>query len=94
VTQRPPESDEWRRLRQSIGRLFLHGAYCFAAIGLHWAGELGVKWTHQEGELWARVLLAITSWYAVSGFAIVAGAEVVVDCWEAVRDAWRRIRGG
>jgi hypothetical protein len=53
-----------------------------------------LRYTHLEGEWWARVLMWVAAAYAVIGFAVIAGAELYAACATAVRSARRRARGG
>ena len=41
---------------------------------------------------WAPVVLNIAAVFFVIGFFVIAGGELVADCWEAITAAARRIR--
>jgi hypothetical protein len=61
-------------------------------VGLHWAIKLLVKRTGQEHEWWAPLVINGAAVFFIIGFFVIAGGELVADCWEAVAAAARRIR--
>jgi hypothetical protein len=75
-------------------RLGIEAVQIAFIIGIKWALTLCLRYTHLEGEWWARVLMWIAAAYAVIGFVVIAGAELYAACATAVRSARRRARGG
>jgi hypothetical protein len=91
--QHRPEPEEPSALRSLI-RILRESLHIAFVVGLHWGLKNWIHFTHQEDEWWARWLLSSAALYAVVGFTVIAGAELVGDCWSAVRSAIRRIRDG
>jgi hypothetical protein len=87
---KPSEPSPWRPLAR-VGR---EAILLIFYLGQHWLVRWTEKLTGLEHEWWARVLLALSAIYAVIGFGVITGAELVTDCWEAVAYMMRRIRGG
>jgi hypothetical protein len=75
-------------------RLLVEAIEIAFIVGLKWALDRWLRYTHLEGEWWARILLSSAALYAVLTFVVIAGAETFADCWLAVRSAWRRVREG
>jgi hypothetical protein len=60
---------------------------------LEWGVKLLDRWTGQEHEWWAPAVINGAAVFFVIGFFVIAGGELVADCWEAVVATSRRIRG-
>jgi hypothetical protein len=61
-------------------------------LGQHWVLRWVAQITGLDHEWWARALLVLSAVYAVVGFAVIIGAELITDCWEAISHMLRRIR--
>jgi hypothetical protein len=75
-------------------RLLVEAIEIAFIVGLKWALDWWLRYTHLEHEWWARILMSSAALYAVLSFVIIAGAETISDCLTAVRSAWRRLREG
>lgn len=80
----------WLLLR----RLFTEAVLISFFVGQKWALKWLIYQTHQQAEWWALTLMAVSAFFAVVGFTVIAGAELVIDCVAAVRAARRAIKGG
>ena len=84
----PPERAWYRPLL----RLLAEAAEIVFAVGLHAFFQWWAHVTHQEHEWLARFLIGAAALFAALSFGVIGGAEVVANCWAAVRFAWRKIR--
>jgi hypothetical protein len=75
-------------------RLGIEAVQIAFIIGTKWALTMCLRYTHLEGEWWARVLMWVAAAYAVIGFVVIAGAELYAACATAVRSALGRARRG
>jgi hypothetical protein len=75
-------------------RLLVEAIEIAFIVGLKWALDGWLRYTHLEHEWWARILMSSAALYAVLTFVVIAGAETISDCLLAVRSAWRRLREG
>jgi hypothetical protein len=90
----PPERENAPEpgLGRDLARICREALHIAFLVGLHFGLSKLIHYTHQENEWWARWLLSTTAVYAVVGFTVIAGAELLTDCVAAVHQAWRRIR--
>jgi hypothetical protein len=85
----PPEPPR----TEFLVRLGIEVAQIAFIIAIKWALTLCLRYTHLEGEWWARFLMWVAAAYAVIGFVVIAGAELYAACSTAIRSAVRRARG-
>jgi hypothetical protein len=56
--------------------------------------KLIIHHTGQEHEWWAPVVITGAAAGFVISFFVIAGSELIGDCWEAIAGLMRRIKGG
>jgi hypothetical protein len=83
------EVNLWRLL----GRLGTEAVLIGFFVGQKWILKLLIHSTRLEDEWWARWLMSVSALFAVVGFTVIAGSELVIDCAAALRAARRAIRG-
>jgi hypothetical protein len=59
---------------------------------LEWGVKKLVEWTGQTHEWWARPVINYAAACFVISFFVLAGTELVTDCWGAITRTVRQIR--
>jgi hypothetical protein len=77
---------------RSLWRLLQHGIHIAFYFVLHWGIKKLAEETGQQDEVWAKVVITGASVMFVISFFVIAGTELIADCWDAIRSMWRRIR--
>lgn len=75
------EPSIWR----TLGRLLHEFVFIVFFIGTHWIIKLSLITTKQQSEWWARYLIDVSRIYAGVAFTVVFGAELIMDCKQAIR---------